>query len=163
MVTPILEVTPIVKAESFSQIDSSHEWPPKGWTIYILTLSIDPLSSMHPNLMEYLFDQDMLTFFHPSTIRTSHLSKSSKREGAASLITECRRDSIPDEPASPLMSPILFPSLLKGASLSVVHINIPPIPRTPEMMPPPCLWTPSCLKKKWKPGQGNSNCSSSSS
>jgi len=130
MAMPIPEVTPIVKAESASQVDSSHKWPPKGCTIYILTLSIDPLSSdEHPHLIEYLFDQDTVTFFHPSTICTSHLSRSSlqasKREGIAALIAECHRDSIPDEPASPqswLLSeeapiklPILFPSSPKGA------------------------------------------------
>ena len=165
--TAISQVTPVVEAESVSQVDSGHEWPPKGWTIYILALSIDPSSSMRPNLMEYLFDQDTLTFFHPSTIRTSHLSESSKREGAASLIAECRRDSVPDEPASPLPSPIKSPipflSSPKGASSSVVNINIPPIPRAPETTPPPRPRTPSRLKKKRKPDQGNSNRSSSSS
>ena len=130
MATPIPEVTPVVEAESASQVDSGHEWPPKGWTIYILALSIDPSSSdERPHLMEYLFDQDTLTFFHPSTIRTSHLSGSSlqasKREGVAALIAECRRYSIPNEPASPqswlpseeapIKFPIPFPSSPKGA------------------------------------------------
>ncbi|KIK01948.1 hypothetical protein K443DRAFT_677963 [Laccaria amethystina LaAM-08-1] len=90
--------------------------------------------------MEYLFDQDTLTFSHPITIRTSHLSglslQASKREGATALNAECRRDSIPDKPASPqnwlpskeapIKSAIPFPSSPKGSS-SVV--NIPPIPQ----------------------------------
>jgi hypothetical protein len=179
MATPIHEVTPVVEAESVPvpQVDSGPQWPPKGWTIYILALSIDPSSSVErPNLMEYLFDQDTLTFFHPSTIRTSHLPQpsSSKREGAAALIAECRRDSIPDEPEAaspqswlpleaevPLKSAVPFPSSPKGASSSVV--NIPPIPQAPETAPPPRPRTPSRLKKKRKPGQGNSNRSSQSS
>lgn len=177
MATPIPAGTPVVEAESVSQVDYGHEWPPKGWRIYILALSIDPSSSdERPNLMEYLFDQDTLTFFHPSTIRTSHLPESSlhasKREGAAALIAQCRRDPIPDEPASPqswlpleeapVKSVVPFPSSPKaGASTSV--INIPPIPRAPETAPPPRPRTPSRLKKKRKPVQGNSNRSSASS
>ena len=174
--TPISKATPVVEAESVSQVDSGPQWPPKGWKIYILALSFDPSSSYErPNLMEYLFDQDTLTFFHPSTIRTSHLPElsrqTSKREGAAALIAECRRDSIPDEPASPqswlpseegtIKSAVAFPSSPKGASSSV--INIPPIPRAPETTPPPRPRTPSRLKKKRKPGQNNSNRSSASS
>ena len=144
--TPIPKVTPVVEAESVSQVDFGPQWPPKGWRICILALSFDPSSSdERPNLMGYLFDQDTLKFFHPSTIRTSHLPESSlhapNRDGAAALIAECRRDSIPDEPASPqswlpseeapIKSAIPFPSSPKGASSSV--INIPRIPRVPEM------------------------------
>jgi hypothetical protein len=83
MATPILEVTPVVEVESVSQVYPGPEWPPKGWTIYLLALSIDPSSSVgRPNLMEYLFDEDTLTFFHPSTISTSHLSESSSLQGS---------------------------------------------------------------------------------